>query len=535
MKFYRSVLSLSVGLLMVNGFTYAEIIDHSQIKTVINSSEEPKSEESTILFSSVIFEGNLIYKTQDLEKIVADKIGLPLTLEDIKTLAKKIEEKYHQDGYVITKVIVPEQEFSNTNPVEFLILEGKLGKINVIGNGRYKGEFITQSLSASEIVSGKAFKVDSLENTLARLNKQSGIQVASVLRSGEEQGYTDIDVKVVEEDRISAVLDLNNYGSKNTGEYRAVGQVNASNLTGRGDSGSLLGLHTIDGEGSYYFNLAYNTPVNAYGTKVGAYYALGNVNVGEELAILDIKGENKSWGLGLQQDHILDLNNLLQYEAWLESYEVNQEVLGMTTTEDKIRKLKLGVNYEHLNASSRSFYSLNLHQGLGEKFGAMPNDFVLSTRAIANADNSFTKISFDWMRLQRVNARTLFIPRIYGQYAFDSVVSGEQIAIGGISSVVGNPNALYSGDSGYNINVEGRYAIFPSTEKYQLTAKLDYGQVFVKKSFLAESKDENLAGVGIGFIATPHKNFSLKFDYGHGLTSTNEKNEYAYIQAKFNY
>lgn len=520
---------------MMNNIAYASDIDNKDqlasesVKSIVGQAEQK------ILLKDFEFYGNSIYSNDELSQVVTHNLNTYVNLEELKAIALEIQKKYHHDGYLITKVVIPEQDFEEDDAVKIVILEGRLGEVTVVGNKKYNSKFINQSLSASEIIAGKAFTVDSLENTLVRINKGNGIKVSSVLKQGAEQGYTDIEILVTEEPMVSTLVDINNYGSKNTGEYRAIAQANVANVTGRGDNASIVGMHTIDGKGSYFVNLAYNTPINALGTKIGGYYSFGNVRVGEELAVLDIKGENTGWGLGLQQDHILDPSNLVQYEVWLESYDVQQDILGMKMTEDKIRKLKFGINYEHINNNSRSFYNINLHQGLGENLGAMENSSVYSTRAISNADNTFTKLTFDWMRLQRINSRITLIPRLFGQYSFDTLVSGEQIAIGGHNSVIGNANSTYSGDMGYNINIEGRYAIRPTTDKYQLTAKLDYGQVSVKKSYLAEKSSEDLAGASIGFIFNPSQRVSFKADYGQSITQKSEKDNYLYLQAKFNY
>ena len=49
------------------------------------------------------------------------------------------------------------------------------------------------------------------------------------------------------------------------------------------------------------------------------------------------------------------------------------------------------------------------------------------------------------------------------------MVSGEQISIGGYNSVVGQNPSEYSGDNGFNLNLEGRYTLLPQNDKYQLS------------------------------------------------------------------
>lgn len=532
MTFSRSILFICVTTMMHSALANVETKSGKKLEQATST----QVTEPSIQVNEVVFSGNTIYTEQLLKGFVAQDLGQVMTLAQIKELALKVQNIYQQAGYNLTKVVVPQQNFQSGQPVQLLVLEGKLGKIEYTGNSKYYDtKFITQSLSASDIVSGRAFTLGQLENTLARINRQAGVKVASVLKPGAEQGSTDISIQVDEAPRFIAAVEVNNYGSKSTGEYRALPYLDIVNLTGRGDDLSFMGMHSIDGEGSYFARLAYNTPINASGTKAAAYVYKGNVRVGEQLTVLNIQGDNSGYGLGLQHDFVKDARNLFQLESWFESYDLKQTMLDEAYANDKVRKLRLVGNFERLGENNRSLYSVSLHQGLGDTLGAMPKDSNLSTRSMAGADNSFTKLGFDWTRIQRITPRFSLLPHLTAQYAFNSLVSGEQIAIGGYNSVIGQAPSAYSGDSGFNLNLEGRYVLFPENEKYQLSSRIDYGQVFTKKVSLDQDRNNELTGMSVGLLANPTKNISLRLDYGHALDKATGKENYAYFQARYTY
>ncbi len=83
--------------------------------------------------------------------------------------------------------------------------------------------------------------------------------------------------------------------------------------------------------------------------------------------------------------------------------------------------------------------------------------------------------------------------------------------------------------------MEGRYVLFPENEKYQLSSRIDYGQVFTKKVSLDQDRNNELTGMSVGLLANPTKNISLRLDYGHALDKATGKENYAYFQARYTY
>ena len=495
----------------------------------------PDAALAAVQINQVAFSGNRTFTSDQLSGLIASEIGKPLTLKDMQALAAKVEAFYHQSGYQLVRVVVPSQDFTRAQALQLVVLEGWLGDIRIQGNQRYADERITAVLEAGGIERQQTFTLSQMERALTRINQQSGVEVSSTLQPGQETGSTDMIIDVTEAPRVQGSVELNNFGSENTGEYRLMPSVSLANLTGRGDVLNALAMTSI-GEGDLWFGyVGYETPINARGTKAHAYYSQGNVDVGQEFQVLEIQGDNQSWGLGVSQDYIRSARSILGAEFWLESQDLEQSMLDTVTSEDKIRKVRARVSLDNTDLNGRTLASLDLHQGLGEMLGAMDSESELSSRSYAEADNDFTKLSFDVARIQRVTPRIVVIPRLNGQFAFDSLVSSEQWAIGGFSSVAGHVASAYSGDHGFTASVEGRYSLFNDSDRYQLVSRLDHGQIFIKKPYLDQDDSQKLSGFAFGVQARPMEKVELRLDWATPLGEKTEDSSYIYAQARYRF
>ncbi|WP_238539235.1 ShlB/FhaC/HecB family hemolysin secretion/activation protein [Halomonas sp. KM-1] len=493
------------------------------------------SGEATVTIPGVEFTGVNVFTHEQLTSLIAHEIGRPLSFAELQEMARVIEQHYHDSGYRLVKVVIPDQAFADGQHLKLAVFEGWLGNVEVEGNQRYSDSRVVQTLAAAGLQTSQAFTMEDAERALTLLNRRSGIEVSSTLRPGQEAGSTDMLVDVRESNRVAGSVEVNNYGSKNSGEHRVVPSLKLPNVTGRGDELNFIGMHTLDSGNAYFGYVAYQTPVNVVGTSVHAYASKGNVSIGREFKVLEIEGDSSSWGLGVSQDYVLSSRNIINLEAWLEAQNLEQTMLGFTTSDDRTRKLRFGASLDKSDIGGRTLASVNLHQGLGDTLGAMENDSAFSSRSYAGADNDFTKLTFDLIRLQRLSDRVLLMPRLSGQYAFDSVVASEQWSVGGFNSVLGHPSSAYSGDSGFTASLEGRYALIQGDDRFQLLARADHGQVFIKTPFIDQDDSTDISGFGIGLLVRPIDSVDLRVDWGVPVGSKTEDSSYVYAQARYRF
>lgn len=488
----------------------------------------------SVRIEAVELEGNHAFTASQLQSVLAEELPREMTLADMKKLAGVLTAYYHQNGYQLARVMVPRQDFVDNKPLRLTVLEGWVDTIDQKGARRLKPSLVQGILGDAGVKPGEPFRMSDLEIGMVRLNRLYGIQAASVLRSGAQLGSTTVAVNLVEGPRYNGVVEVNNYGSKNTGETRLQASVGFDNLTGRGDQLGFQAVKSVSGSGTFNFRASYARPLNTSGLSAVAYASTGNINVGGQFSILNIQGDTRTFGAGLRKEWIKGPTSILALETWLEALNLNQTVLGVTTVEDAVRKVRIGLSYETRDNRSKTVAGVAYHHGLGTLLGGMPNNSPLSSRAFSQADNSFDKISIDAARIFYVTPRLNTLLQVSGQYAVVPLVATEQWGIGGFGSVVGHAPSFFVGDSGLTLSTEGRYLLRPALPGLQLILRADHGMVFVKRPFLGQKSSDQLSGASIGVGYSSPSFWDVRFDLARGFGDDTGGNS-AYFQTRIRF
>lgn len=494
----------------------------------------PSPNESRIKVGGVTFVGNSAFSAKELENLVAADLGKKLTFGQIKGMAAKVEAYYHEKGYQIAQAIIPKQDMKPGGVLKIQILEGRLGKVSVSGNKRYSSKRVTDTFYAYT-EKDKPFTISGIERPLVLLNSYSGITVNSTLAAGEQTGETDVEIEVKEDARVTGAIEVNNFGSKDSGEYRVVPYVALPNVTGAGDELSVFGVISPDAIDSWYWQTGYVRPIDSYGTSINTYFGQGKNQIGNDYAVLDIKGENTSWGAGASRRFVYSSNTSLELQSWFEWQDMDQQMLGFTTSNDNVRKIRIGANFDHTDYSGRTYVSFNIHQGLGDIMGAMDNNDSYSSRAYAKADNRFTKGVLGLMRMQKITSSFYGILNFTGQYSTDPLVSGEQMYAGGANTVRGQPQSCFMGDSGFLINAELRYSVLPEASRLQLAAFFDHGQTNLRRPVIGQNRTSSLSGAGVGVRSNIYEGLDLRFDVAVPVGTRYGDSCYLYGQLRYSF
>jgi len=489
----------------------------------------------SIEIRSINIEGNTIFGDDVLLSLVERDLNRSLSFIELKALAKRVEDYYHDRGYMVARVIIPRQDIGAGHSLRLKVLEGTVDEVKISGNTRFHSDRVDGTLARYDVIRGEPFKLADLERALTGLNNLSGVSVSSTLRAGQNPGSTQVEVSVKEDPRISGTVEVNNFGNDSTGKLRIVPSVSMANLTGRGDELSVFGILSPKSNGLYFGQVNYQTPVGYRGFGVASYVSAGNYQVGGEYEALSIEGDNYAMGLGLTYDWIRNTRTQLNFDAWFELNNKEQDILGVISSKDKIRKLSIGANLDTRNLNGRTYASFHLQQGLGEMLGGMKDDDVLSSRSYANADNVFTKFVGSVTRLQTLRPNLFLIAHFAAQYSLDSLVAGEEIYAGGANSVRGHPESAFAGDDGFILNVETRYSFLPGNGKYQLAAFFDHGEVHTKHPVLGQESWHRISGAGIGLRATPLSRLELRADIAVPVGDRTDESVYFYAQARFRF
>ena len=469
-----------------------------------------KGSEAKVKVTKFKFTGNTVFKASQLEKIVISAIDQVLTLRELNELAGLVSEHYVANGYILAQAYLPPQEIRG-GVVEIAILEGKVGKLEVTGNTRYKSSTI---LRAMEPVRKRGIIHEAtLESALNEVNDYPGLKVRAALKPGETRGLTDLELVAKERIPYTLLLDMDNYGSRFTGPWRYGAEVGIGNIFGIGDNLTLKGSKSDDN--LFFTNITYLIPVTSFGTKVQLNWVHTENVIGEEFAATRPIGRADIASVDILQPITRTGGYSITAVAGFDFKTIRNIASvpgpsGTLQSKDEIRVFRLALRGDYRDPFlGRTYYGLTWHyfgdfwgasqqnapqtsftftNPAGTTFGAGPGRTSKATADIAR----FQSLGFPFIQglpvLPRVLNDSYVILRATGQMAADRLLSPERFSIGGYYTVRGYPVAERIGDNGYAATAELVVPI-PSAEKVpfgnliwkelvQVTAFIDHGGTF---------------------------------------------------------
>jgi hemolysin activation/secretion protein len=512
------------GLLSLS-FTLAAHFGHAQ----------EQAPAGTVVAKGFKFTGNTVVSKDELAAVTRPYLGQALDLPGLEQVASTVTDLYKHKGYTLATAYVPQQEIRE-GVIEIAILEGRLGEITVSGNRFYSTKFILRGFT--RVIDEQVIKNSSLERSLLLLNEYPDLKVSATLEPGSSTGTTDIRAKVEDKRPLHVSFDYNNYGFNTISRNRFGGGLEIGNVL---FDGAMLNLNGIIGDHPdqlLFEIIGYTVPLGNHGTKLALSGSNGRFDVGAGLAALQIRGKIKTYDISATHPFIKTRFQTLLAEAGFASKDNRLFILGTVTGDDHIRLLKLGINYDRLDLTGRTFLSLYGYQGLGEALGGMNNDEPLATRQ--GADNRFTKATVTTGRIQSLGHESLLILKGTGQVTTGPVVVIEQMLLGGPDSVRGYQLGERFVDEGYAVTAEVRIPVFPARLPLtQIAAFIDHGAGRARNPAPGEPRSHSLTGTGVGLQSElPYYSTRLRVDVGFpigpkpiGGTISGDRSPTVYLQA----
>jgi hemolysin activation/secretion protein len=165
--------------------------------------------------------GNHLLAEDTLQNIFAKHVGTNLNFEDIVDAAKELQEEYHDRGFDLVRVTIPQQRLTN-DLVKVVVFEGVLASIQVRDNHYFNSNNVMRalpSLRTNMILNTKVFQAE-----LDRANANQDRKIYPQIEAGPDPGTSELILKVKDRPPLHAKLELNNDNSPGTPDLR----VNAS-------------------------------------------------------------------------------------------------------------------------------------------------------------------------------------------------------------------------------------------------------------------------------------------------------------------
>jgi len=451
------------------------------------------AENVTFVLRSIEIKGSTIYQKSDLAPLYKSSLGKTVTVDKIYEFAALLTQRYRNDGYALSRAVVPPQEIES-GAIKIVVIEGYIDTLTIVGD--YKATAVSDNI-IGKVMSEKPLNMKTLERQMLLLNDLPGIAAQAILKPVEDDsdlGATKL-VLAFGEESAPVSISFDNFGSRYLGPYEA--SIHAAYNFFPQQQTQIDGLVTTPTDELQFIQISHKLPISSEGTMASFSASYGHSAPGYSLESQEIRGNSYDYNIGLSQPIIRTRSENLYLGAGLEVRNSKVDVLATELYEDKLRILSVSGNYDVADAwRGANQLELKLSQGV-DAFGATDNDDINKSRIDGRSD--FTKVTAD----------------ANGQYSWSPLLSSEQFGLGGQQFGRAYDSSELTGDSGIAGSLELQYSGLPyafDTES-QLYTFYDSG-----KAWSEDGPDSSLSSAGAGVRLAHASGVSGNFSLAKPLT-----------------
>ena len=453
-------------------------------------------------------EGDNPISEQDTQRTLAPFIRPDATLEMLQQATAALEKVMRDQGFGLHRVALPPQELGAT--VRLSIVKFTVGKVSIEGAKIYDEPNVR--LTVPELREGESpnFKTLAVQTAIANENGNKQIQVG--LRESEEPDKIDATITVKEQKPWNLALSANNSGTDSTGKDRVTVTGSHSNLWNLDHQ--FVGAYTTSIERSEdvkQLGLSYKAPLYAQGGVLGVSYTRSDV-VGN-FGTFTSTGAGRTLGLSYTM-YLAPQGGRRSYftvgleDKLFEGAQISNLVLAQSDRRSRPLILGYAVRTETDAAvwGYNAEFAMNTGGGANNDLGSYrsedPRIRTVHWKAFRGSANYSAPFAQTW----------LWSIRAMGQLSPDVLISGEQLGVGGMTSVRGTDvERPISGDSGLSSTFE---VTSPEVVRgLRFIGFVDAGVLSNNDPNIAKPDFDSVVSVGLG-ARYVMGNFAATVDYG---------------------
>lgn len=468
------------------------------------SAEIPEAEDGFIL-EGIKIEGMSAFPTDIFNPVIAEYIGRSVDLNTLNHLAARITQRYRDEGYFISKAVVPQQEVVDGN-VTIQVIEGHVGvaimddPYNLIAKDHLN--IVNRTLRRIEAL--RPLHGPTLERYLLLLNETNGISVQSVLKAPENQSYlpgtVDIVIRVRKKAPLAS-LSYNNLGSRFIGPHQLSGSYSLGGVINAMDTLSIQATSSLPIKEMQFGALSYQAPLHENGLKLKLGLSYSNSNPGLYLKNLQTEGDSTQFETSLAYPLIRSRKQNLWLGTSFSLQNSATEFFDQELIDDKTRSLSLYAEYDlQDNWGGYNMISASVSKGL-DVLGATKTGTENLSRLEGHSD--FKLATLKASRQQDLPASWpgswQVVTSVAGQYSPDPLLSSQEFGYGGVSYGRAYDPSEITGDQGVSSEIELRYMGLSTVPQLEFKSVpfvfYDIGKVWNEDT---GSKPESGASAGFG-------------------------------------
>lgn len=556
-----------VGLLLTGYFCIAEAqvapvvpgtLDPSRIGQSLSRQIEvlkPKSEEKIKLPGSdapeipealtkikfklrgITIEGNTVVSSEELAKEYESLIGKEITIVDLFNLREDLVSAYRKKGYILVKVVIPQQSFDMKNArIKFTIIEGFVENIEIKGDANPRAKALLRRY-AEQVKKSKPLKLKAMERYALLSNDLPGLDVNYVLSpSKSTQGGADLVVNTKVDKKIVGQIGYNNFGTVFIGPQQLFGSLVFNMPAGLIDQFSLYALGTTDISRLQFLQLSNNHRFGPYGTSFDVFASRTRTFPGARLRDLDIRGYSSNVSLSIKHPILRTRTKNLYGNLYFDllDNESRSKAFALQIYKDHIRSVRAALFYDEVRWKGVNLISLRVSHGLNALGARLDStrDIPLS-RPNGRAD--YFKLDGDLTRTQYISEHFSYYGALHWQTAFHPLLTAEQIGFGGPIFGRGYENSEILGDSGVSVANEIRILTRPSLKMIKTLMYFGFYDAGVVWNDDRNNFPRRLSrkSIGLGLRANLFDHVSIEFygakPLGRGILSRDLDRDMRYL------
>ncbi len=503
------------------------------LKGIVFVRDPAKVEKDGVAAEGIRSDG---YFSEEFYTQMGTYLKKPLTVTKINEILQQVVRYFRGESTPVVDIFVPEQDVTSGS-VQIVILEGRIGEIEVKGNKWFTSERIVNALRSEK---GDVIRGDKLAEDVNWLNRNPFRHIDVMLARGKNRGETDVILKTQDRFPVRVYGGFENTGNDLTGRNNFLAGINWGDAFGLGHlmdyqftfsnkffASSSIGL--VDHlPRSTAHSLRYEIPLEIFHTlKFTAAASHGRPD------IPPFDQETKSSQFTARYIWDLPTFDLIRHQAVFGmDYKYSNSDLAFASIpvfdkKTEIVQFILGYNSSYPDDWGRTALGLQLTLSPGDLTQYNDNEAFNDYKQGATAEYYYFNVDLD--RLTRLPYDMVWDVKFHAQFADSTLIGSEQMNLGGYSSIRGFEENEANGDTGFSLINEVRTKSFDiasaldlshSLGKIQFLGFVDYGTV--KNRF--EDGETTLVSVGVGTRYQYGSNVSLRFDYGSQISGKNVDN-----------
>lgn len=467
--------------------------------------------------------GNTLLPAVELERAVARFTGPRRDFGDVQRALEALEALYHERGYKVVTVQLPEQEL-NGGVVHLKVVQATIGQLKIAGNRHAGTDNIRRSLPS--LREGTTPNLEQVSNNLKLANENPAKKIKLSLESGQLEDTVDARVDVFDERPWTVMANFDNTGTQDTGKTHAGLVLQHANLWGRDHVASLQYTTTVEQPSQVaVWGMGYHVPLYAQGASVDLYASYSDVDSGLVTAgLFDLAVSGRGAVYGARYNKVLakrllagrELEGRIVYGVEVKAYKNSVVFFNQDFGNDvTVRPVSIGYQGRVALDNGEANFTATLLRNVS---GGSRGDQAAFTAVRAGAKDGYTALRFGgaWTRaLGAGDWQTRVLAN--GQVTPDALVPGEQFGAGGSTSVRGFDERELSTDSGLGLNLELYTPNLCASGGWQCRLMAFYDTAWGKRNHAlpGELRSTSIAGAGLGLRVAMGSAVSLQVDYGN--------------------